>query len=190
MGEDACCVEPLTSSNKNAKADTFWVLEQCYVFYSVNYLTFEKWLPVCKWVSMETECLDMAHQITMRLESPTESYSFWGVEYNSNPLYYWFMTGPEKIQKVQISYVHSDLDYNGTHVFALVTHHPFISIASWKVPMNHWRTKKWGPSSQLIKNLVMLHYSPCQKWSQYTWWRKNLPQEQSRTLKTNITTKS
>ena len=44
------------------------------------------------------------------------------------------MTGPEKIQKAQVSYVHSDLDYNGTHVFALVTHHPFISVASWKVP--------------------------------------------------------
>lgn len=42
VGKDVCCVESQTSSNKKAKAETLWVLEQCYIFYSVNYLTFEK----------------------------------------------------------------------------------------------------------------------------------------------------
>ena len=128
MGKDACCVESQTSSNKKANAETFCVLEQCYVFYSANYLIFEKWLLVCKWVSVETECLDTGHQIIMRLESPTESFFFffWGVKYNSNLLYYWFMTGPEKIQKVQVGYVHSDLDYNG-----IMYSHWWLTICSY-----------------------------------------------------------
>lgn len=73
-------MESLTSSNKRAKAEIFRFLEQGDVFYSINYSPSEEGLLVCDWALVETECLDMGHQISVRPEIPTESYFFdkWG----------------------------------------------------------------------------------------------------------------